>query len=776
LEPDIIHNEFPELIGEKSNFYEYRKIALRWIQLLSGKEWTDYNAHDPGVTILEALCYTLTEIDYKLDFSIEEILVSSSVPAPFKLRDNAFYLAENILTSAPVTLNDYRRLIIDNVGEINNAWIIPSEESDTDGKNFEVLLLKKNQVILPEKAIEATENLLGKFNGYGRKPMTITVVHFEHIALHADIYIENEQHAENVLAEIFFNLNERILNVNPNRETCFELEEKGMDYNDIFDGPQMDNGIITKKSLSDGVESISLIRIKKILATTSGVEMINNLAIEQEFETDNQADDKIKFPKKINGNYYVPYFAPTLKNKIRIFKDQKNIEVNYQKIADIIKHKALKTKKDYVVKNQHKSATYKLNARDRNIHDYYSIRNDFPGLYGLKEKGFSLLQNQDVSNVDQLKAYLMPFEKTLEDSFMRLAMVNNLFSIHGSAQQSLNNRFLDNPVNAKNKNSFSDLIRRDQFLTHLLARFDVHFNDSFEMHIDDDEPAHLKKIILSKEKMLRRIDKITYNRSVYDYQNNEAISSLEKELYLRLTISEPPERPFYKAVSELKYTITEVDRNEVCEIGNESGVEFIENFNYAQETIGYHTKEKNILAALLKAGISMASYKIIESENKTAFYTILTDNHHCSETLISINASKNAALGEISILIEKFRGLSQASEGFYMIDHALLYNFDDDFTRFRMSFVFPSWSARFQNRSFQKQVENIVAKLVPAHISASCLWFELKKMTAFENAYSEWYQAFTESKTVKDLSESGQKKFFELSNKLAEFLKDDEAK
>ena len=70
MDTDIIHNEFPDLIGEKSNFYEYRKTALRWIQLLSGKEWTDYNTHDPGITIFESLCYILIEIDYKLVFTI----------------------------------------------------------------------------------------------------------------------------------------------------------------------------------------------------------------------------------------------------------------------------------------------------------------------------------------------------------------------------------------------------------------------------------------------------------------------------------------------------------------------------------------------------------------------------------------------------------------------------------------------------------------------------------------------------------------------------------
>ncbi|MFR5760047.1 MAG: hypothetical protein ACLUE2_22270 [Bacteroides cellulosilyticus] len=35
---------------------------------LSGKVWTDFNAHDPGVTLADIANYALTEMDYKLRF------------------------------------------------------------------------------------------------------------------------------------------------------------------------------------------------------------------------------------------------------------------------------------------------------------------------------------------------------------------------------------------------------------------------------------------------------------------------------------------------------------------------------------------------------------------------------------------------------------------------------------------------------------------------------------------------------------------------------------
>jgi hypothetical protein len=363
---------------------------------------------------------------------------------------------------------------------------------------------------------------------------------------------------------------------------------------------------------------------------------------------------------------------------------------------------------------------------------------------------------------------------------MRLAYVRNLFSTCEADYKNFSNLFFDNSVKENSWDSFSDLTRRDQYLTHLLARFDVYFNDSFEMHIADDASLHLQKVISSKEKMLQDIHKISYDRPVYDHHNNEDISGVEKELYLRLSITEPPQRPFYKAVSALKYMVTEVDLNEIAEIDdlhNPCIATFMKSFNYGNENIGYHSKEKNVLAALLKAGISKASYKIIESTDKTKFYTLLVDSLNMGETLISVKTSKKKAYDQVLSLMEKFRSLSKSGEGFYLVDHSRFDNLhNEDFTRFRMSFVFPSWSARFQNRTFQKQVENVVAKLVPAHVCANCIWLGLKEMTAFEDIHAQWQQAYTASKNKTEASEPAQENLDGLSYRLAALLKSHQPK
>jgi hypothetical protein len=56
--------------------YETLRLeGIRLIQKLSKRVWTDFNPHDPGVTILEQIVYALTDLGYKTNFDITTFLV-----------------------------------------------------------------------------------------------------------------------------------------------------------------------------------------------------------------------------------------------------------------------------------------------------------------------------------------------------------------------------------------------------------------------------------------------------------------------------------------------------------------------------------------------------------------------------------------------------------------------------------------------------------------------------------------------------------------------------
>ncbi|GAB2765077.1 hypothetical protein GCM10027275_02940 [Rhabdobacter roseus] len=100
-----------------------RQKGLEFIEQMGHERWTDYNLHDPGITLHENLCFAQTELGYRIGFPTTDLLAE---PLRSGARDQAFFTAAEILTTLPITLNDYRRLLMDQPG-IRNAWLLPRE-------------------------------------------------------------------------------------------------------------------------------------------------------------------------------------------------------------------------------------------------------------------------------------------------------------------------------------------------------------------------------------------------------------------------------------------------------------------------------------------------------------------------------------------------------------------------------------------------------------------------------------------------------------------------
>ena len=108
--------------GNDLDFNFLRTKGQEYIESLGRKLWTDYNIHDPGITILELLCYAITDLGLRLDLPIEEILASKD--QNFEKMHEQFKSAARILTCRPVTASDYRKLFIDLDG-VKNIWLQP---------------------------------------------------------------------------------------------------------------------------------------------------------------------------------------------------------------------------------------------------------------------------------------------------------------------------------------------------------------------------------------------------------------------------------------------------------------------------------------------------------------------------------------------------------------------------------------------------------------------------------------------------------------------------
>ncbi|MCK6692064.1 MAG: hypothetical protein L6Q97_08170 [Thermoanaerobaculia bacterium] len=105
------------------DYYRLRREGIGFIEQMGSRDWTDYNAHDPGITMLEALCYALTDLGYRLGWDIKDLLAPSDPAVP---THQPFFTAREILTVNPWTSDDFRRLLIDLDG-VRNAWVFCKE-------------------------------------------------------------------------------------------------------------------------------------------------------------------------------------------------------------------------------------------------------------------------------------------------------------------------------------------------------------------------------------------------------------------------------------------------------------------------------------------------------------------------------------------------------------------------------------------------------------------------------------------------------------------------
>lgn len=104
-----------------------RETGIKYIQKVASESWTDHNAHDPGITILEALCYAITELGYRANHPIEDLLANDGKPLIGKYQP--FFPAEDILPNAPISIEDFRRIVIDQKG-VRNCWIEKAVENE----------------------------------------------------------------------------------------------------------------------------------------------------------------------------------------------------------------------------------------------------------------------------------------------------------------------------------------------------------------------------------------------------------------------------------------------------------------------------------------------------------------------------------------------------------------------------------------------------------------------------------------------------------------------
>lgn len=111
-----------------TDFWNLRASAVTHAQNASREKWTDYNIHDPGIMMIEAFCFAVTELEYRAEMPMADILCRPS--GQLDLKQLGLERPEAIFRGRPVSADDLIRILTAPGSPIAQAYI---HEDKSDG-------------------------------------------------------------------------------------------------------------------------------------------------------------------------------------------------------------------------------------------------------------------------------------------------------------------------------------------------------------------------------------------------------------------------------------------------------------------------------------------------------------------------------------------------------------------------------------------------------------------------------------------------------------------
>ncbi|MES3019694.1 MAG: hypothetical protein V4721_18035 [Bacteroidota bacterium] len=415
------------------NFEFLRSTGIALIQQLAGKTWTDFNLHDPGVTILEQLCFAITELAYRTDFPIEDLLTNEKGLIDYD--KNAFFPREEILTTNPVTVNDYRKVIIDELEQVQNVWLYPikSKYSDSAISGLYRIYVQVTQeiaqrILSGDEAVSNEVSALVKKCFVGRRNLCEDTIHEiiilkpVRITVEADVMIGEEHIPEEVLANVYHYL-ESTMNMPVRYFSESELLNQGYTVDEIYSGPFLKKGFIPDSELGDRKLVVDPTELIKALSHISGVLSVKKLRI-----VDGQQSKHNK-PFSLPENTFPLLDIQSSEQHVKIYRDNFQLPIKRPVFRLILQKIREAHNRTYISTLANKSSKNVLKGQHRN-YKYYSIQNQFPKIYGIGPEGLlKSTSKQRKAQAKQLKGYLLFFEQILANYLSQLQNISEVFSL-----------------------------------------------------------------------------------------------------------------------------------------------------------------------------------------------------------------------------------------------------------------------------------------------------------------------------------------------------------
>lgn len=484
------------------DYARLRAEGLRLLGELASDQWTDFNAHDPGITILEQLCYAITDLAYRIDFPVPDLLAGPGFDASASLPS-----AATILGCDPVTSADLRKLALDASGA-DNAWVEARTSFDCEAyyhassralhltpdpgavEAGAVALRGLHQIWLPTGEDSDEAGRVASFTRlHASRPLgedlRISLLSTQEIWLDVAIEVEASDQPDHLLAEIVAAI-DSYLSPALGFEDISAAQARSAGSETLFQGPQLERGFVDDHALAT-TERRRVVYGSDLLHAITDVNAVR--AVRDLSMAKGESGQRERWALEVDDGR-IPTLAPS--SRIRLLRDGRPLQRGGFSVADAIAE--LRTREESPILPLEARDLPVEKGRERGLERYHSILGQFPQLYGVGRFGLPASASpRRRAQARQLRAYVLIFDQLLANMFAQLAHARELFSHYGETPRTYFSQVVSDPVIdldelrrktpaehsrwlatttlATATDELGSLDRRSRFLSHLLARY-----------------------------------------------------------------------------------------------------------------------------------------------------------------------------------------------------------------------------------------------------------------------------------------------------------------
>lgn len=778
--PSIARRSAQAREDDAVSFKALRNLGVDRVQAASGRRWTDYNLHDPGVTILEQLCYALTELAYRADLPVADHLCGPDGAIDFHRQ--CLFPPEAILPCRPTTANDYRRLLLDRIPGLADVRFVAPEPSRSDLAGLHHLRLRLSageddeatsaRYAAHVRAVYRTARTLGE-DLCEDVPRIVP----RPCVLRLDASIAGTREPAEILADIYRACATAIAGL-PRRSSLAQQVAAGRPLEEVLEGPSMTHGLIEEAELPQGPRGRLVIsELRTIVLAVEGVAEVSRLEVLGEGLSGSApewpADDwapRLRVP----GTAGLAEDLELLSH-ITLTRRGQPVAVDARAVA---RRQASANPRLTAASPERALAAMAPAPRGvrRSEPAFRSVQEEFPAIYGLGQRAAAVPEGQAATR--QLAGYLALFDQLLANGRTQVAHIRDLFSTADLGQSYWRHILTDADVpgiEALRSGRATDLAksvyapfdtaaeRRSRAFDYLLALYgETCAQNSLRQFLDYLDSRELAAALLdNKAEYLRQTVLLGRDRAAgFDigvdlWRTPAATPGYHRKLCLLMGFRSWRARSLtawatrWRLNGALAPTASTPDQATTRPAAADDALGGVtwplsrRSSPATAQAMRRLRREQASHADLLVHGVNRERYRWRPNPRGKAGRLVLVDESErpCQDLGAFGQASEAAHLADT--MRRRLLRLNDACEGLHLVEHVLLRprgqpRCDAGFHSLRVTVVLPDWTARTSRPDFRAFAEETVQINTPSHVAAECLWLDFPAMRAFERLYAAW--------------------------------------